>query len=113
MLRVYNIKLSIDDDKSKIKSSVLKKLKIKESDLQKYFIYKESVDARKRGKIDFVYTVDVIVKNESKLLNKKLKDVVEIKQREYIGVESGNQELKHRPVVIGSGPAGLLYAYNA
>ena len=91
MLRVSNIKLSIDDDKSKIKSSVLKKLKIKESDLQKYFIYKESVDARKRGKIDFVYTVDVIVKNESKLLNKKLKDVVEIKQREYIGVESGNQ----------------------
>ena len=70
MLRVSNIKLSIDDDKSKIKSSVLKKLKIKESDLQKYFIYKESVDARKRGKIDFVYTVDVIVKNESKLLNK-------------------------------------------
>ena len=74
MLRVSNIKLSIDDDKSKIKSSVLKKLKIKESDLQKYFIYKESVDARKRGKIDFVYTVDVIVKNESKLLNKKLKE---------------------------------------
>ena len=110
MLRVSNIKLSIDDDKSKIKSSVLKKLKIKESDLQKYFIYKESVDARKRGKIDFVYTVDVIVKNESKLLNKKLKDVVEIKQREYIGVESGNQELKHRPVVIGSGPAGLFAA---
>ena len=69
MLRVSNIKLSIDDDKSKIKSSVLKKLKIKESDLQKYFIYKESVDARKRGKIDFVYTVDVIVKNESKLLD--------------------------------------------
>ena len=44
--------------------------------LQKYFIYKESVDARKRGKIDFVYTVDVIVKNESKLLNKKLKDAL-------------------------------------
>ena len=57
MLRVSNIKLSIDDDKSKIKSSVLKKLKIKESDLQKYFIYKESVDARKRGKIDFVYKI--------------------------------------------------------
>ena len=31
MLRVSNIKLSIDDDKSKIKSSVLKKLKIKEN----------------------------------------------------------------------------------
>ena len=98
MLRVSNIKLSIDDDKSKIKSCILKKLKIKEKDLKKYFIYKESIDARKRGKIDFVYTVDVVANNESKLLKKKLKDVVEIKQREYIGVDSGTQELKNRPV---------------
>ena len=84
MLRVSNIKLNIDDNKSKIKSSLLKKLKIKETDLIKYFIYKESVDARKKGKIDFVYTVDVVVKNEDKLIKKKLKDVVEIKQREYV-----------------------------
>ena len=100
MLRVSNIKLNIDDNKSKIKSSLLKKLKIKETDLIKYFIYKESVDARKKGKIDFVYTVDVVVKNEDKLIKKKLKDVVEIKQREYVGVESGTQKLQHRPVVI-------------
>ena len=33
MLRVSNIKLNIDDNKSKIKSSLLKKLKIKETDL--------------------------------------------------------------------------------
>lgn len=108
MLRVSNIKLSIDDDKSKIKSTLIKKLKIKEKELVKYFIYKESIDARKRGKIDFVYTVDVVVNNESKILKKKLKDVVEIKQREYIGVASGGQKLENRPVVIGSGPAGLF-----
>ena len=108
MLRVSNIKLSIDDDKSKIKSTLIKKLKIKEKELVKYYIYKESIDARKRGKIDFVYTVDIVVNNESKLLKKKLKDVVEIKQREYIGVASGEQKLEHRPVVIGSGPAGLF-----
>lgn len=108
MLRVSNIKLSIDDDKSKIKSTLLKKLKIKEKELVKYFIYKESIDARKRGKIDFVYTVDVVVNNEGKLLKKKLKDVVEIKQREYIGVDSGHNKLENRPVVIGSGPAGLF-----
>ena len=33
MLRVSNIKLNIDDNKSKIKSSLLNKLKIKETDL--------------------------------------------------------------------------------
>ncbi len=56
MLRVSNIKISIDEDPSIIEKLVLKKLKIKSSDLVKYYIYKESIDARK-GKISFVYTV--------------------------------------------------------
>ena len=41
MLRVSNIKLNIDDNKSKIKSSLLKKLKIKnKKPLKKNLIYK-------------------------------------------------------------------------
>ena len=80
MLRVSNIKTNIDDDKSKILELVLKKLKIKENEIIKFHIFKESIDARKRGRIDFVYTVDVEVKNEEKLLKKGLKDVVQVKQ---------------------------------
>ena len=68
MLRVSNLKLGIDEDISLLKKLILKKLKIKENELIKYFIYKESIDARKRGRIDFVYTVDVEVKNENKIL---------------------------------------------
>lgn len=110
MLRVSNLKLGIDEDVSSLKKLILKKLKIKENELVKYFIYKESIDARKRGRIDFVYTVDVEVKNEKKILNSAIKDVVEIKQRSYIGVEMGAKKLKNRPVIIGSGPAGLFAA---
>ena len=107
MLRVSNIKISIDEDPSIIEKLVLKKLKIKSSDLVKYYIYKESIDARK-GKISFVYTVDVQVKNEDKVLNKHVKDVVKIKELKYEGVESGTEKLDKRPVIIGSGPAGLF-----
>ena len=35
---------------------------------------------------------------------------MEIKQRSYIDVEMGTEKLKHRPVIIGSGPAGLFAA---
>ncbi len=110
MLRVSNIKISIDDDKSKILKLVLNKLKIKESELVKYHIFKESIDARKKGKIDFVYTVDVEVKNEQKLLKKGLKDIVEVKQPHYVGVQHGSNKINHRPVIVGSGPAGLFAA---
>ena len=109
MLRVSNIKISIDEDPSIIEKLVIKKLKIKSNDLVKYYIYKESIDARK-GNINFVYTVDVQVKNEDKILNKHIKDVVKIKELKYEGVESGTEKLDKRPVIIGSGPAGLFAA---
>jgi uncharacterized FAD-dependent dehydrogenase len=70
MLRISNIKLDINEDISKVRELVLKKLKINEKDLIKYHIYKESIDARKKGKIEFVYTVDVDLKNEKAILNK-------------------------------------------
>ena len=108
MLRVSNIKTNIDDDKSKILKLLLNKLKLKEKDIIKYHIFKESIDARKKGRIDFVYTVDVEVKNESQVLKKGLKDVVQVKQPCYIGVQSGTAKIKHRPIVVGSGPAGLF-----
>ena len=107
MLRVSNIKISIDEDPSIIEKLVLKKLKIKSSDLVKYYIYKESIDARK-GKISFVYTVKKKKKNEDKVLNKHVKDVVKIKELKYEGVESGTEKLDKIPVIIGSGPAGLF-----
>ena len=58
MLRISNLKLGIDEDISILKKLIIKKLKIKENDLIKYHIFKESIDARKRGRIDFVYTVE-------------------------------------------------------
>ena len=67
MLRVSNIKISIDEDTSIIEKLVIKKLKIKASDLIKYYIYKESIDARK-GNINFVYKLDVELKNVDKIL---------------------------------------------
>lgn len=73
MLRISQIKTSIDEPVEKVKSLLLKKLKIQESDLIDYRIYKESIDARHRGEINFIYTVDAKVKNEAKLLKKKNK----------------------------------------
>lgn len=49
MLRVSNLKLTIDEDISILKKLVIKKLGIKENELLKYSIYKESIDARKKA----------------------------------------------------------------
>ncbi len=110
MLRISQIRLSIDDDIKKIKPLVLKKLRLPEEDLINYRIYKESIDARHAGKIDFIYTVDVEVKKEAKLLKKNLPNVSEAPDLAYHMPITGTQVLGHRPLVIGFGPAGMFAA---
>ena len=110
MIRVSQIKISIDDPIEKVKELLLKQLKLKESDLLEYRIYKQSIDARRRGKLDFVYTVDISVKDEAKILAKKLPNVSMTPAIDYQYPEMGSEKMKHRPVVIGFGPAGMFAA---
>ncbi|AEF93807.1 FAD dependent oxidoreductase [Desulfotomaculum nigrificans CO-1-SRB] len=110
MIRVSDIKLTLDQDESEIKQVLLAKLKIKEKDLIDYNIFKRSIDARKRDNIYFVYTIDAVVAQEAKILKRfaKDKDVAPTPKLNYEYVQTGLVPLKNRPVVIGTGPAGLF-----
>lgn len=109
MIRVAGIKISIDQEKEEIVKIILKKLKIKEQDLLSWKIFKQSIDARKKNNIYFVYTIDIKVKNEEKFL-KKIKDnnVSKAPKMRYDYVSTGSEKLLQRPVIIGTGPAGLF-----
>lgn len=106
MIRVNQIKLSINEDIADIQAKIEKKLKIRPEDILSVTIFKESIDARK-GTINFVYTVDVEVRDEERVL-KKNKDTCLTPDFSYREVKEGRGELKTRPVVIGTGPAGIF-----
>lgn len=108
MLRISNIKLKIDDEKS-LKGEILKKLKIKEEVLQSYDIAKKSIDARKRDELYFVYTVDVSLTNEENIFKKmQNRGVIKSPKGEYIYVKKGKKNASKRPIIIGVGPSGLF-----
>lgn len=48
MIRINEIKLSLDDDENLLKSRAAKILKINEKYIKSYTIFKKSVDARKK-----------------------------------------------------------------
>lgn len=106
MIRVPQIKLSISEDIGTIPQKVAKKLRMRENDILEVSIYKESIDARK-GEVKRVYTVDVLVRDEAKLLkaNKALQMTPDYS---YKPASSGTAPMGHRPVVIGFGPAGMF-----
>ncbi|MBR2833429.1 MAG: NAD(P)/FAD-dependent oxidoreductase [Bacilli bacterium] len=107
MIRVRNIKVPVNDDD--VKKYVSKKLKISLADISDLKINKKSIDARKKDNIHFVYEVDILCKNEKKLIRRK--DVFITPVEEYDFSKFGSLKLENRPVIIGSGPAGLFCAY--
>lgn len=108
MLRITGIKIAVTKNQDEsLKNEILRYLKISPQELISYKIFKQSVDARKKDMLYFVYTVDVQVKNENKVL-KKGKNINKTSDLEYKYVSTGIAPLKNRPVIIGTGPAGLF-----
>lgn len=108
MIRVPEIKLYLDEEETKLKELLAKKLNISSGDIKEIRIFKKSVDARKKDKIYFVYTLDAEVKDEEKLLKRfSKKGVTKVKDvsRNYQYKDQGDTL---RPVVVGSGPSGLF-----
>lgn len=109
MLRVNEIKLSINEDLNSIPSKIKKKLKIRDNDWISYSIFKESIDARKK-EIQFVYTVDIEVRDENKILKYNPKNVTKTPDLGYKYPHIKTTHLKKRPVVAGFGPSGMFVA---
>lgn len=109
MIRVSAIRLSINDDIDKLPYKVSKVLNINPKEIIDLNIFKESIDARRKGKIDFIYTVDVSVNNEKKIFKRtKNKNVSITPNLEYKYPKPGEIIMDKRPIVIGMGPGGLF-----
>jgi len=105
MYRIHEIKLNIDEDKSKIPDRIISKLGKPELKVTEYRIVKESIDARDKGDIKFVYSIDFSIDDpEIELKLDQPKSV------EYDYVEKGTEVMKNRPVIVGFGPAGIFSA---
>ena len=80
MLRITEIKLPLISSAetghtgAEIKAALVKKLAINAADIVSFSIFKRGVDARKSHAILFVYSLDVLVNGEAKLLAKHAKD---------------------------------------
>ena len=118
MLRINEIKLPLEQagtvkhQDDQIKLALLKRLRISEDDLIQFTIFKRGVDARKSHAILYVYSLNVAVKNEGKVLAKLRKDphIKPAPDTSYHYVAKADALSKPRPIIIGFGPAGIFAA---
>ncbi len=111
MIRVSQIRLSPDAPREELKKKLLKKTGLSESELISWKIFKQSVDARRKGKLHFVYTLLIEVKNEKALLSRtKDPNISPAPELHWHPVLTSRHSNEPRPVVVGAGPAGLFAA---
>ncbi len=117
MLRLTEICLPLTRPQSALRPAILSRLKIPANDLESFEVFRRGVDARKPQAILFVYTIDVQVRDESKVLARLKTDrrvsVAPDMGYKFVARASAGATARAnqpRPIVIGMGPAGLFAA---
>jgi len=111
-LLVRNVVLRLDEPEELLRERVARILGIAADRVRAYGIVRRAIDARRHDDLRKVYHLQVAVDAEEKRLLRRGRpgQVSTIPQEVDPTVEPGSGRLAHRPVVIGSGPAGLFAA---
>ncbi|HRU42602.1 MAG TPA: FAD-dependent monooxygenase, partial [Candidatus Diapherotrites archaeon] len=117
-LEINNLKQPVrdfpfDNDADMVRFLVAEKLRIREMDISELRILRRSVDARNKKDILLVYSAEAEINeniNPSRYI--RAKDVVRVNERMEYEEEGklvyGSRPINNRPIIIGSGPAGLF-----
>ncbi len=108
MIRIGEIKLKLEETEEVLEQKIKKKLHIHKEDILSWSIYKKGLDARKKETIHYVYTVDVKLKNEKKVLERTRAKNITIAPDMTYYFPQGKSLLKTKPIIIGFGPAGMF-----
>ena len=80
MLRIQQIKLTLEESLDQLPDKIVKKLHIPKEELLFWRIYRESLDARKAKDVHFTYCIDCRVKHEEQVLRKHAKDISRVQE---------------------------------
>ena len=115
-LRVSNLRVPVDAPESALPNRLALALGVPRADVRAWRILRKSLDARDQRELQFVYNAEVLVPegDEATVLKRAGRSSSHIEpffEPPFEMPTPGTLPLRHRPVVIGSGPGGLVAAY--
>ena len=112
MIRISNIKMRPGHTREELVKKAADMLRVGPWEFTGFSIWKQSLDARKKPDLHYVYTVDVEVPKEKRVLERSRCHQAALAQRQsYQFPRSGTERMREKIVIIGSGPAGLFCGY--
>lgn len=113
MIKIQQLKLPVGHSGDELRTAVCRQLRIGPEALLDLVIRKRSLDARKKEEPHYSYVIAARVANEASVLRRLPKErFCREERKEYTCSVTGSVPLSCRPVIIGTGPAGLLCGYQ-
>ena len=110
MIQIGNLPLPVDGDMDQLRKRAAKALGVRPGGLGELTILRQSIDARNKSEVHYVYTVGTDLPDEERLVkNAPGRNVTLIERKEY-AAPAVKRTSKLPPVVVGMGPAGLFAA---
>ena len=111
-LIVRDLSLRWDEPEENLHRQIARVLGVSPKTVRSFGVIRRSLDARKRHEVRWVYHVEAAIDaDEGPVLKRCRPNQVSPLRRETVPpVDSGAAPMEHRPVIIGSGPAGLFAA---
>ncbi len=110
MIRVRDLPLPLDGDMEQLKKRAARVLNIRPGQIQAMSVARQSIDARNKSDVHYVYTVDVTVEREQAVVRGADSRKAALYAPEHYVFPEVKTKLSHPPVVVGMGPGGLFAA---
>ncbi|MDO4618654.1 MAG: FAD-dependent monooxygenase [Clostridia bacterium] len=104
MLKLSNLRAEIGFSSDTVQGKIEKLIGTEIKNLK---IAKRAIDARRKKDVHYVLTAEFEVENENRILSKSIANLERKNDEHYI---FPNGKLKTRPIIVGTGPAGLFSA---
>jgi uncharacterized protein len=112
-LKLSNIRIGLDEPEAVLPERIAQRLGVSPDAIGRWRILRKSLDARRRDEIHFLYSAEVEIPGEEAAVASRSPgpDLAPYVPERFEWPDPGAEPLKHRPVIIGAGPAGLFAAY--
>ena len=110
MIRIGNLSLPPDGDFDLLRRRAARALGVRPGALEELEIVRESIDARDKGSVRYIYTVETTLPNEASVVRSAPGRNIALAERERYCFPEVRRRSPLPPVVVGMGPAGLFAA---
>jgi uncharacterized FAD-dependent dehydrogenase len=112
-IRIANIRLELGEPEEGLPEKIASRLGVQTGAVSSWRILRKSLDARSHDDIHFTYSAEVQLPDEAlpRAGIDPSPDIQPYIPERFEWPEPGSRPMRHRPVIIGSGPAGLIAGY--